>query len=88
MEQTDRDSIIRLEERVENWMNTTTEYRHSLCEKINEIKVSVGKVVDTVNNLPCKERGEITKGQGVTNKLIWAAIGIVFGLLVAHMGWK
>jgi hypothetical protein len=70
-----------LSERVENWMSTTTEYRKLLCDKIDKINTKV-------ELLPCKERGEMYKNAKFTTKLLWGALGITFGILIAHLGWK
>jgi hypothetical protein len=74
-------SIEVLAERVENWMSTTTDYRKELCRKIDIITTQV-------NGLPCKERGVMYKNNKVTFALLWGAVGITFGLLVSHLGWK
>lgn len=83
MEERRRDDVeIRvLKERVENWMSTTTEYRKALCEKIDRIG-------QKFESLPCKERGEMYKSAKFAAKLIWGAVGITFGILIAHLGWK
>ena len=81
MSEEDRTALVRLQTQVESWMATTTDYRISLCEKIS-------RITDKLENLPCRERGEMYKGMGVTMKLIWAAIGTTFGILIAHLGWK
>jgi hypothetical protein len=70
----DKAKIDVLEERVTNWMESTTEYRRDLCRKIDIITNSISK-------LPCAERK-------LSTKLLWGAIGITFGIVVAHLGWK
>jgi len=60
--------------KVTEWMETTTEYRKKLCDKIDGLKIDFAK-------LPCK-------GRIVQSRLMWGAIGIVFGILVAHIGWR
>lgn len=62
-----------LKERVENWMATTTEYRRTLCTKIDII-------TEKMNALPCRERFENTKGIKLQLKALWALTG---GLLLA-----
>lgn len=59
---------------VTEWMKTTTEYRKNLCDKIEVVKTRLSE-------LPCKERR-------LGTKLVWGAIGITFGILIAHLGWK
>jgi hypothetical protein len=60
--------------KVSEWMETTKEYRVSLCKKLDEVRIDVAK-------LPCKNRL-------FQSRLMWGAIGIVFGILAAHIGWK
>ena len=56
-----------LKERVENWMESTTEYRKELCRKIDVI-------TDKMNNLPCRERFESTRGIKMQLKAIWVLV--------------
>ena len=81
MGEEDRIAIARLEEKVTHWMETTTEYRVSLCNKID-------KLFQKFESLPCKERSEIYKGLAVREKLIWGAIGVVATLLFIHLGYR
>lgn len=81
MGEDDRILIAKLEERVENWMSSTNEYRLSLCHKID-------KIMDKLAELPCKERSEIYKGIALREKLIWAAIGVTFTIMTIHLGWR
>lgn len=77
----ERTTIEVLEERVANWMTSTTDYRKDLCQKI-------AYITKKLDDLPCKERGEMYKGIKTTQRLLWGAVGIVFGILLAHLGWK
>ena len=81
-------AIARIEERIENWMRTTEDYRRTLCEKITELRIGQNGRSDKVNDLPCKARAEMYKGFGLTMKLVWTAIGITFGMIAAHIGWR
>ena len=74
MSEEDKISLARLEEKVTQWMETTTEYRVRLCGKVDSIFKKFDK-------LPCRERG-------LGTKLLWGSIGIIGGILVAHLGWK
>lgn len=56
-------------------------FRDSVCKKFDRIFLWLEK-------LPCKERGERTKNQQIFDKLLWGAIGITFGILVVHLGWR
>ena len=69
-----RNGDIQLEiltERVNNWMETTTEYRKSLCSKLDAIK-------NEVNKLPCSARIEHTKGIDQHIKALWVAVSAIF----------
>jgi hypothetical protein len=70
------------------FMAETEIYRVSLCKKIEEMRCDIKSLTSSLGNLPCKERGEMYKGMSLTVKLVWAAIGITFGIVVAHLGWK
>lgn len=73
-----------LTERVENWMESTTEYRKSLCAKLDVIN-------SRLNELPCKAAGEermsIRRDIGWLQKIVFTilAFGIpsLLGLAVA-----
>ena len=78
----------KLEERVTNWMDSTQSYRKSLCEKIEELKQGQKETRDILSKLPCDARDEKLKSWGTTQLLLWGSIGIVFTLLVVHLGWK
>lgn len=59
---TEDERLARLEERVSNWMDTTTSYRKALCSKLDVI-------LDRLNNLPCPARVEIVKA--LRNDVSW-----------------
>lgn len=78
-----------LAERVKNWMESTTEYRKSLCNKLDII-------TERVNALPCK--GHIQKFDkcdsdiGWLQKIAWATGGFIFIIVIPAMvslavGW-
>jgi hypothetical protein len=69
-------------------MASTEEYRRVLCEKISEIKAGQMKLFEMLYDLPCKARGEMYKSFALTQKLLWGAVGITFGILAAHLQWK
>ena len=77
----DKPTIEVLEERVSNWMESTTEYRKDLCRKIDIITTKLSE-------LPCKERSEMYKNMKIIATLIWGGLGITFGILIVHLGWK
>ncbi len=66
-----------LTERVENWMETTTEYRKALCSKLDKIN-------DRLNELPCKSRIEHTKGIDQHIKALWACVSAIFLAIIAE----
>ena len=59
-----------LTERVENWMATTTEYRKSLCSKLDAIQKQI-------NELPCPQRIEQTRGIHTQLKALWILVSAV-----------
>ena len=77
-----------LKERVDEWINGSEQYRVTLCDKISELKNGQIKIFEMLYDLPCKQRAEMYKGLNLTIKLMWTAIGVCFGLIVAHLGWR
>jgi hypothetical protein len=67
--------------KVGQWMETTKEYRISLCDKFKEVKDEVSNLRIDFSKLPCK-------GRVIQSRLMWGALGIIFGIVVAHLGWK
>ena len=63
---------------VKSWMETTTEYRQSLCGKIDEIRIAM-------SNLPCKERKAWYQAMNRQVGFMWAVIAIFIGLVVKDM---
>lgn len=75
----DDERIAKLEERVANWMESTTEYRRSLCSKLDSIKEQIGQ-------MPC------TKGHDmhVDRQLgaIWWIVSVcLVGLVSVSVAW-
>ena len=66
-----------LTERVENWMETTTEYRKSLCTKID-------KISERLDHLPCPARQEITKNIHTQLRALWVIISAIFFGIIAE----
>lgn len=60
-----------LTERVENWMKTTTEYRLSLCRKLDKIN-------DRLDELPCPQRIEQTKNVHMQLRALWVIVSAIF----------
>lgn len=85
MSEEDRISLARLEEKVSGWMESTEIYRISLCNKIAEMRQAQIKIMESLYSLPCKERGEMYRGLGVREKLMWGSIGITFGIMIKHL---
>ena len=76
----DKPMIEVLEERVSNWMESTTEYRKDLCRKIDII-------TNKLNDLPCKSREEITKGVRKDLDKIWLFItSIIIAIVGSWVG--
>lgn len=65
-----RSSDVQIEvltERVENWMKTTTDYRLSLCQKLDRLQ-------DRLDKLPCDVRCEETKSIKLQIKALWVIV--------------
>lgn len=73
--------IAIVHERLESWMKSTEEYRRELSGNI----VSIFKLL---NALPCEARKEASRSDKIIRNLIWGAIGILFGILATHIGWR
>ena len=72
--------IAVLEERVTNWMESTTEYRKDLCRKIDII-------TSKLSDLPCKSREEITKGVKKDLDKVWLFItSIIIAIVGSWVG--
>lgn len=69
--------IGRLEERVSNWMETTTDYRKQLCSKLDKIQTKI-------ENLPCPSRIEHTKHIDFNLKALWAVTGGIVLAIIAE----
>lgn len=74
--------------KVTEWMDTTVQYRKDLCIKQDRILKKQDTFDEKLTALPCKERGEMYKNIGKMTKVVWGAIGVVFGILAAHIGWR
>lgn len=62
---------------LKEWQATTTEYRKSLCEKIDKIK-------EQIFNLPCKERVSLYKNFGIQIKFLWALMIIILTAIISE----
>ena len=67
--------------KVSEWMETTTEYRRSLCKKMDDMN-------NKINGLPCAERAEASKSSKFFSGLMWTCIGGLAILIFIHLGWK
>lgn len=75
MSDEEKQKLAVLEERVTNWMDTTTEYRKTLCSKIDYI-------MNRLDGLPCKERSGWYKSMSRQVSFMWIFISaLVLGLL-------
>lgn len=80
----DDERIARLEERVNNWMETTTQYRKALCAKLDVI-------LERMNALPCRERAVVVESVKSDvrwlQKVVWTimlmGVPALLGLAVA-----
>lgn len=64
-----------LTERVNNWMATTSDYRISLCSKLDSIK-------DSLEQRPCSVHEQKLKSIGVLWNIVWFIIPTLLGLSV------
>ena len=70
-----------LTERVENWMDSTDEYRRSLCAKLDIIQAKL-------NDLPCRVSAEERKN--TKYDVMWlqrGAVAIISVLFIMGAGW-
>ena len=64
-----------LQATVTQWMETTNEYRRSLCDKIEEVR-------DRLSQLPCRERFEMSRNIDKHISALWIFItGIVMAIV-------
>lgn len=73
----DENKIEVLEERVTNWMESTTEYRKELCRKIDNI-------LQRLSDLPCKERKAWYESMEKQVTYMW----IVITVIILPIVWK
>jgi hypothetical protein len=70
---------------VEERNNSNVAWRGELCKKFD-------KIFAWLEGLPCKERGVTNDSRknhvDTLLKLLWGALGIIFTILVIHLGWK
>lgn len=70
-----------LTERVNQWMEQTTDYRKALCTKMDIL-------LSRMNDLPCKQAEEFTKGlKSEINWLQKGAVGIISVLFLMGVAW-
>lgn len=65
-----------LEERVSSWMESTTEYRKSLCLKLDDLK-------QRMNDLPCKERRVFYDSIAKQMAFLWVVVSAIMLALMA-----
>ena len=56
-------------------------WRGDVCRKFE-------RIFQWLDKLPCKEREERSKSQKIFDGLLWGGLGITFGILIVHLGWK
>lgn len=75
----DDERIARLEERVSNWMETTSDYRKSLCTKLDTIMIKI-------DNMPCSKGHDETVDKQLNG--LWWLVGIsLIGVLSFGTVW-
>ena len=90
MDERDHDKINDIERdlvgftaKVTEWMNSTTEYRKSLCSKIDDINKKLDETSKKFADLPCRERSGWHTSVNRQLNFIWLAVGGVILKLVA-----
>jgi len=73
----DDERMAKLETQVTMWMETTTEYRKSLCAKIDTIMAQIAK-------LPCESRSIYSKGISTQLSWLWRIVFVVVLSLFAY----
>ena len=68
-----------LEERVENWMSSTTEYRKALCAKLDTVLLRIDVINEKIAKLPC-DAGE-TQYKDLRFQL-YSFIGVFSAILI------
>ena len=75
--------IAVLEERVSNWMETTTSYRRDLCAKLDKVGIKLDDLVSVIGKLPCEPRKAWYQSMGRQVGFMWVVLGLV---LVSVLG--
>ena len=86
----DDERIARLEERVSNWMETTTEYRKSLCAKLDNVLQNQQRISEELHtkilSLPCSKGHDSTVDKQLNG--LWWIVSICFvGLISISVAW-
>jgi len=63
--------------KVNEWMSSTTEYRKSLCDKVDAIN-------NNIAHLPCAERKQFYANMTTQLRTIWGIIVLMLGVIVAE----
>jgi hypothetical protein len=67
--------------KVDEWMGTTTEYRKSLCNKLDKLSDKHDLLVEKFSNLPCGERKGWYTSMGKRIQVTMWSIGLLVGIL-------
>ena len=78
--------IAVLAEKVNQWMDSTTGYRKTLCEKIekidNQLSTHVTTTIEKLNVLPCRERQAWYLSLSKQVRWLWALVSGAILLIV------
>jgi len=66
-----------LEERVNLWMESTTEYRKSLCAKLDVVIEKINILNARIDKLPCDARKPAWESLSNQVKAIWGFLGAI-----------
>ena len=89
MDDKEAKTLAVLEERVKQWMDTTVDYRRTLCSKLEEMKnenrITQDKIFAWLESLPCKERKGWYNSMDKQVKTVWLALTLFAGLIGINM---
>ena len=78
----DEKEIAVLQERVDNWMKTTHDYREQLCEKIDRIDKKMNSIFERLGQLPCDKRIAWYESIAGQVRVLWIFITAIIMVIV------
>jgi hypothetical protein len=71
------ENVAILKERVNNWMESTTEYRRALCAKIDLVISKQNDLSSRIDKLPCDSRKPMWDMVIRNVYALWAFVGVI-----------